>query len=70
MTLSLFAALTIGQNEAFVKPYEAVVEEFHLLLKKCIGQQMHSDVPLGSFLSGGLDSSLVTALMQSQSSQP
>lgn len=37
-------------------------------LKKAIKLQSHADVPLGTFLSGGIDSSLITALLQSQSS--
>jgi asparagine synthase (glutamine-hydrolysing) len=50
-------------------PQEAV-DELDRLLQQTIGDEMVADVPLGAFLSGGVDSSLIVALMQAQSSRP
>ena len=47
-----------------------LVDELEEQLKEAVQLRMVSDVPVGIFLSGGIDSSLVAAFAQQQSSQP
>lgn len=51
----------------FTGSYSDAVNELESTLKKTLSLQMCSDVPLGAFLSGGVDSSAIVALMQSMS---
>lgn len=48
----------------------AVVDELDQILRRAVAMRMIADVPLGAFLSGGVDSSVIVALMQAQSPRP
>ncbi len=66
---------TEAMNQAQLRKNEQVSDEeaittFETILGTCVEDRMISDVPLGAFLSGGIDSSAVTALMQSKSIKP
>ncbi|MEM8501172.1 MAG: asparagine synthase (glutamine-hydrolyzing) [Pseudomonadota bacterium] len=59
-----------SQQNHYKGSAQEIVDELDGALRKAVAQQMMSDVPLGAFLSGGIDSSSVVALMQTQSMQP
>lgn len=63
---------TIGLRSAkgSSRSFDEATNQLDTLLTEAVGCRMVADVPLGAFLSGGIDSSLVVALMQKQSSRP
>lgn len=66
---SLSAVATEGLSQPIHDADEAL-RQLEAVLCEAVSVRMVADVPLGAFLSGGIDSSLITALMQTQSTSP
>ena len=57
-------------NREVIRPAEEEIEELRFALSDAVREQMVADVPLGAFLSGGIDSTIIVGLMQQMASSP
>ena len=67
---SLREVIDAGREHPFEGDAGDAVDALHGALRESVESQIEADVPLGAFLSGGIDSSTVVALMQACSSRP
>ena len=62
---SLADAVRLGFDNPFTGSFSDAVDELEILVRQAVQLQSVADVPVGAFLSGGMDSSTVVAMMQS-----
>ena len=67
---SLDEAIERGRERPFEGGADDAVAALHEVLEHAVVPQVAADVPVGAFLSGGIDSSMIVALMQANSSRP
>lgn len=68
--LSIKAYWDIAATEEYDEPEARAIDRLDALLQDAVRLQMVADVPVGMFLSGGLDSSLISALARKNSNGP
>lgn len=71
IALKRFWQVGVGRNRDIAEmSYPAQTDAVRQMLHRIVGEQLVADVPVGAFLSGGVDSSLMVALMAAQKSDP
>jgi asparagine synthase (glutamine-hydrolysing) len=64
------AVAEYGQNNRFAGSYEDAINSLDVVLNHAVNDRMVADVELGALLSGGIDSSMIVALMQKHADKP
>lgn len=68
--LPYYSLREVAHSERPYATYESAKSELRNLLEHSVEERMMADVPLGAFLSGGIDSSIISAIMARKSDKP